>query len=139
MRGLWAALVLMGSPVLAQEDLCGDLSRATQTELNTCAFRGWEAADAALNEAYGAAVAEARGRDERRGREEGGAEEMLCRAQRAWVSYRDADCDVEASFFEGGSAEPMTLYGCMTQHTEDRTARLWGYVQIHRPLREDEP
>jgi uncharacterized protein YecT (DUF1311 family) len=136
--GILAAWLALAVPALAQEDPCVDLTYATQPELNQCVFLDWQVADEALNRAYATAVAEARARDASI-TGEGGAEELLRQAQRAWLAYRDADCEVEASFFEGGQAEPMTRYGCMIQHTEDRTDRLWGYVRIHRPLREDEP
>ena len=76
---------------------------------------GPDALDAALNAAYAAAVA----------RVEGGPQEALLRdAQRAWIAFRDAACDAEASLYEGGTFQPVAGTECRTRLTQARTGDL---------------
>ena len=62
--------------------------------------------------------------------ERGGAA-ALKEAQRAWISFRDKACEVEGYAMKGGSAEPLLVYGCMRQLTEDRTGQLTGFVDSY--------
>jgi uncharacterized protein YecT (DUF1311 family) len=50
----------------------------------------------------------------------------LKEAERAWIAYRDAECDFEGSFAEGGSMQPMLVSGCMATLTKERIATLKG-------------
>lgn len=124
MRVPAALLTLAAAPLAAQEHPCD--AAVTQQELNLCSQEAWQAADAELNLAYGEALAWAEG--------DPAAEELLRAAQRAWLAFRDADCAVEAAFFEGGSAEPMILFGCLEDRTVTRTEQLWAYVETYGPL-----
>ena len=117
-----AAALLLGAPAAAQELDCG--RAVTQVEMNDCAALDREAADAALNLAYGKAVARAEAFDTH---PEGRAEETLRAAQRAWVPYRDALCEAEAALWDGGSAEPMVRSGCLAAVTRERTEDLRTY------------
>lgn len=94
---------------------------ATQADLDRCAEEAYAAADFALNEAFASAVAVA-ARMDREG--EGGAEEMLRIAQRAWLPFRDSACELEALPFEGGSVQNMVRLGCLERQTRQRTADL---------------
>lgn len=83
--------------------------------MNACAAKGFAAADAALNTAWKPAksFADAIGRGD-----------ALLDAQRAWLTYRDAACDVHASPFEGGSLQPLIYSTCMSELTTQRTQML---------------
>jgi uncharacterized protein YecT (DUF1311 family) len=50
--------------------------------------------------------------------------DRLIRAQRAWTTYRWAQCDAEVFLSRGGSEEPMYFYACMQAMTEVRLADL---------------
>ncbi|MFM5077672.1 lysozyme inhibitor LprI family protein, partial [Aeromonas caviae] len=50
--------------------------------------------------------------------------ERLRTAQRAWITFRDAQCRYEAGVYEGGSMAPMVHSSCLTQLTEARTKDL---------------
>ena len=117
MRILAGAFLLLAGPVAAQEHPCDGAE--TQIDLNECSFVAWEQADAELNDAYAAAMRVAEGYG-------GTVADDLRAAQRAWIAFRDADCAAEAAFWEGGSAQPMILYGCLEMITLQRTDDLWA-------------
>ena len=48
----------------------------------------------------------------------------LLAAQRAWLTYRDAECTVQGYEFRGGSASPMAHAQCIAALTRARTAAL---------------
>jgi uncharacterized protein YecT (DUF1311 family) len=50
----------------------------------------------------------------------------LREAQRAWVSFRDAQCRLESFEARGGSMQPMLDSGCRAAVTRARTAELRG-------------
>jgi uncharacterized protein YecT (DUF1311 family) len=91
----------------------------TQFDLNACSLVAWQKADAALNEAWDAALAAL---DEP-------VEARLRAAQRAWIAFRDAECEAQAAFFEGGSAQPMVRNGCLESLTLARTGEIRGYEE----------
>ena len=102
----------------AQANNC-DTTMAQQ-EMNRCADLAFQAADGELNDAYAGAVAFAR--------EIGGeAEDKLRKAQRAWVTFRDAACDAEAYPNEGGSIQPMVYSYCLARLTDQRRADLIAF------------
>jgi uncharacterized protein YecT (DUF1311 family) len=106
-----------------------------QQEMNYCAARDAERADAELNAVYRTAIASAQAADrewariesnaESRGHEPG-EEATLREAQRAWVTFRDAHCRLESYEARGGSMQPMLDAGCRATITRARTAELRG-------------
>ena len=116
-RVIAGLVLLLPLPALAAED-CTRLS--TQLEMNFCAGRNREAADAALNEAYRRIVARLGTDTATLG--------QLREAQRAWIAFRDAECTFAASGVEGGSIYPMILLGCRETMTRERISALRGYL-----------
>lgn len=55
---------------------------------------------------------------------ESGSIEKLQVAQRAWIRYRDSDCEAEAGLYEGGSIQPAVRSGCLERVTRARIAEL---------------
>lgn len=130
-----AALVLAclaGLPALAQDIDCANAM--AQQELNQCAYADWEAADADLNAAYQSAMALMKEWDAGVPTAEQGGAVALRDAQRAWVTFRDKACEAEGFAMRGGSAEPLLVYGCMRQLTEERTAHLVTLVESYGDL-----
>ena len=116
-----AAGLLLGSffaPVAQAQTAADCISPQAQQMMNACAAKEYQAVDAALNEAWKPAktFADAIGR--------GGA---LLTAQRAWLAYRDAACEVHASPYEGGSIQPLVYSTCMTELTVQRTRMLLDF------------
>ncbi|WP_411035686.1 lysozyme inhibitor LprI family protein [Shinella sp. BYT-45] len=99
----------------------------TQSDLNICAHREYEAADAELNTVYKKAMDAARAMDEELkdlGEHYVGAVDALKRAQRSWIGYRDGQCELAGFEARGGSMEPMLVSGCLADLTRKRTAEL---------------
>ena len=100
-----------------------------QLEMNQCAFRDFERADAELNRLWRDVITGARASDRsgENGRREGDdrtEEATLREAQRAWVAFRDAHCTWEGFAERGGSLEPMVYEECRTRLTRERIAQL---------------
>jgi uncharacterized protein YecT (DUF1311 family) len=116
-------------PATAQEIDCQNA--VTQTEMSQCAYDDWEIADAKLNLAYKRAMQLLKEWDADLPEDEKGGAAALQEAQRAWITFRDKACEVEGYAMKGGSAEPLLVYGCMRQLTEDRSAQLNGLVDAY--------
>jgi uncharacterized protein YecT (DUF1311 family) len=82
--------------------------------MNRCAREELRRADARLNVAYGRLLA----------RLDANRRTKLQKAERAWVAFRDAQCDYEGSESEGGSIQPLEIAACKTELTNARIAQL---------------
>lgn len=122
-------LACLSLPAAAQEVDCA--SAVAQADLNQCAYQDWEAADAALNDAYQEAMTLLQDWDTNLPEEEQGGADALKEAQRAWITFRDKACEAEGYAMKGGSAEPLLVYGCMRLLTEERTAHLTSMVMAY--------
>ena len=124
------ALACLCLPAAAQESDCA--SAMAQAELNQCAYQDWEAADAELNAAYRQALALLAAWDATLPAGEQGGGAALKEAQRAWITFRNKACEAEGYVMKGGSAQPLLVYGCMRQLTEERSAHLAAMVEAYR-------
>ena len=102
-----------------QQNPCEDA--ATQAEMNQCARKAHEAADAELNKAYNRFVAKLD--EEQRA--------QLKAAELAWIKYRDSTCELEGSFYKGGTMRPMIYSYCLERVTKERTAELKLQLEIY--------
>ncbi len=96
---------------------CDDAT--TQQEMNACAGEGYQAADKELNTTY----------DEIMGRLDGDSKDRMKTAQRAWIRFRDAECEFVSGPTSGGSANSMVKAGCLERLTQQRTETLKSYSQ----------
>ncbi|MEM1366144.1 MAG: lysozyme inhibitor LprI family protein [Pseudomonadota bacterium] len=108
--------ILLATPTLAQEWDCTDPASMPQQQMNYCAAKDFERADAALNAAWKLIYPDY-------GKSMEGDDHLL-NAQRAWLRYRDAQCDAEGLNVEGGSLEPFIVATCRARMTQDRTTEL---------------
>jgi uncharacterized protein YecT (DUF1311 family) len=106
------ALAFTTSPAFAE--LCDDPQ--TQVDMNYCAKYHFDRADADLNDVYGKLKAGYAEIEQ--------AKAALTAAQRAWVTFRDAECKQDEYAIEGGSAAQMVLFECRQRLTEARTEQL---------------
>lgn len=108
---LWiiATAALLGAPALAQDIDCA--KAMTQTDMNICADRDYQAADKKLNATYA----------ELRSTLDDASKGKLKTAQRSWIGFRDAECTFETASSEGGSIHPMEYSGCLTRLTKERS------------------
>lgn len=116
-------LLLLGlipaAPAFAQDIDCTDLTDLPQQEINICLAQEHAFWDRLLNDAYQRVI----------GLRDPEAEERLRIAQRAWITYRDATCEMEADRMRGGSGEAMLRFGCLARLTERRARDLETYLQ----------
>ena len=59
--------------------------------------------------------------------------QQLIIAQRAWISFRDADCKFAISAVEGGTMAPLIFNNCLQDLTKKRTSELNSYLQNEMP------
>ncbi len=103
--GTFVATVLMCGSAYAQNDPdqpkvdCNNAQ--TQMDMNICSQRDYDKADKALNEQYKKTRAAMVAIDSDLDADLKGAEKALVKAQRAWVDYRDGECEAEGSPGEG--------------------------------------
>ena len=136
MLGALVLLWLLGPfavpPARAADDRIDCENAASTYEINVCAERAFEAADARLNAVYkqalGAivemAVAE-------KPYDAASWEAALRASQRAWIAFRDAECNRHvAMFWSGGSGATADILGCMTTMTKTRADELAERYEI---------
>jgi uncharacterized protein YecT (DUF1311 family) len=123
---LLMALVAQASfDARAREYGCDDAQ--SQLAMNMCAELDFERADADLNRVYREEVASARQADREIDSDDHRptSEAVLRQAQRAWLTFRDAQCTYEGyGEARGGSMEPMVYSGCLARLTRERIAQL---------------
>jgi uncharacterized protein YecT (DUF1311 family) len=124
--------------VLATSTLADDkpdcIDPQTQMEMTFCAGVDYQEADAALNALWPDVLAAAKLNDEYVGdmaRERGvpTTVEALRDAQRAWIRFRDAQCEFEAYEVFGGTMQPMVGSLCLARLTRERITLLSQALQ----------
>ena len=106
-----ALLVLTTPPAQAQNR--PELDGRTQLEINAQAGQRFRMADDQLNAAYAKLMATA----------SPDGRERLRAAQRAWVAFRDLDCEARAGS-RGGSFHSAAVLLCREALTDERTRTL---------------
>ena len=122
-----SALLLLSSPQANEPEVdCKD--PMTQMAMNVCAGREYQAADRELNAVWKKASQRAKSVDKDVG--DGTQHRELLAAQRAWLTFRDAQCSFEANQYRGGSIMPLIRSTCLTALTEARTKQLREYLEF---------
>jgi uncharacterized protein YecT (DUF1311 family) len=102
--------------------MAGALAQTTY-ELRLEADEALKQADAALNEAYKAAMASL----------DDTQKEALKRAQRAWIPYRDAAIAAEASLYAGGTLEGVAATEAAVAIAQDQASLLRALLAVDGP------
>lgn len=97
---------------------CNDQS--TQSDLNICADQDFKAADKTLNDVYRTIV--------KRLSQDPEGKTRLTASQKAWIAFRDAECDFQSGDSIQGSIHPMLVLICRTGLTKARTEELKVYL-----------
>jgi uncharacterized protein YecT (DUF1311 family) len=91
-------------------------SEVVQMAINQCTGDNLGAADAELNRVYRKLIGEQT--DQK-------SKDKLRNLERAWVAYRDKECDSEVGpQSEGGSSWPMDMNTCLQQKTDAQIRKL---------------
>jgi uncharacterized protein YecT (DUF1311 family) len=99
----------------AEETACMDADQSQQG-MNMCAGEAYQRADKALNAQWQKVIA--------RYGDDAKAKALLLEGQRAWLTYRDAQCQMAAYDSIGGSIWPLINSGCLAELTRRRTREL---------------
>lgn len=124
------SLMLLAAAAQDPEIDCGNAM--AQFELNACAYKEYERADAAMNVQWKITSERMKVIDADFDRTQDGRPgyfDTLLAGQRAWLTYRDKHCASEGYTMRGGSAEPMVISGCKAQLTEARTKQLKELIE----------
>jgi uncharacterized protein YecT (DUF1311 family) len=117
---LWAPALLLtvaaSRPAPAQQSVCGDA--ITQFDINRCVGQHLDASQRMLTRLL-------QSLDSSLTRDRAA---QLTRVQRAWISYRDQQCEWDGRQFEGGSMQAMEVAGCRWRLTEARIVQLRPWV-----------
>jgi uncharacterized protein YecT (DUF1311 family) len=122
---LCGCVLLVDGPVEAQEPKVDCTATGTQLEMTYCSEQEYDAADKLLNRQYQAARKTMKAWDadaDLSGSE--GADAALLKSQRAWIAYRDSQCEFYGFQGHGGSIEPQLIYDCQRDLTVKRTAEI---------------
>jgi len=119
MRITAVALLLAFAPAaMAQAPNCRQPQ--TQMEANLCAAEAYKRTDAEMTAIYRQIRA--------RLKDDEATTQLLIKAQRAWIAFRDGECVFSSSRVEGGSAHGMVLTLCRDAMTKKRIAELKVYL-----------
>ncbi|QGZ65931.1 lysozyme inhibitor LprI family protein [Paraburkholderia acidisoli] len=113
-----AALAFLSAPAWSAQSDCMTTA-TTQQAMNACAGQKLKASDQQLNTTYNALLAKTS--------KPGG--EQLRKAQRAWVAWRDAQCQFDTLGTRQGSVNPMVYTLCVNDLTQQQTKHL--AAQLH--------
>ncbi len=125
---LLIAGLLWGGPAFADE-LPDCIDPQFQVEMTYCAGVDYEKADNELNALWPEVAAAAKERDEyvaEQAKSMGVPTtfEALLTAQRAWLKFRDAECEYQSYSFFGGTGQSMAGSLCLAQITQERIYQL---------------
>jgi uncharacterized protein YecT (DUF1311 family) len=95
----------------------------SQAEMNMCWGKEYKAADTRLNEAFRQFMTKLN--DEEKA--------QLKKAQLAWITYRDANCDFVADQYKGGTMRPMIAAMCLADVTNARVNELQSQIKDREP------
>lgn len=99
----------------------------TTVQMTQCAALDADAAEAQLNTAYQQLL-------KRLGQPDTATDKFslmrqkLQVAQRAWIKFRDADCDAVYQVNASGTIRGLAALGCKRAHAEQRTKELQAYL-----------
>ena len=105
-----AALALTTVPAAA--DPCDQMR--TQEQSNACAESDYKAATAEINRLYNDTLAKYDAKNQT----------LLRTAERAWITFRDAECAFRNAGNAGASTWPMVHFSCLAELTRKRIDEL---------------
>jgi len=117
-RLLFLVLVVMAPVSVARADDC--TNAVDQRTMNECADKAYKKSDAELNALYKQIKQRLKGNVD--------GTKLLIAAQRAWVTFRDAECKFSTSAVSGGSVYPAIYAGCVDRLTKTRIDDLKAYL-----------
>ncbi len=120
-----AAVLASGVAFAAPAPDCANAS--TTVQMTQCAAQDADAAETRLNAAYQQLVKQLTQPDTATDKYSE-MRQKLQAAQRAWIKFRDADCEAVYQVNASGSIRGLAALGCKRAHAEQRTKELQAYL-----------
>jgi uncharacterized protein YecT (DUF1311 family) len=99
----------------------------TQTDMNESAYKAFQREDAKLNALYVKLLHSYNPKDE----DEGRTYKKIIAAEKAWITYRDAQADMDASMeAEGGSVYPTVFSNACASLTDERIKSIKAELKV---------
>lgn len=118
-----AWLGVSGGAGLAEEaNSCADAT--TTIAMRECLDKAYTSADAALNAVWKQVIAGVGDADHMPPNERKAWKDELLESQRAWIQFKEHDCDAVGFEWWGGSGAGGAILSCLLEHTEARTKDL---------------
>ncbi len=115
--GIFGALLSSFAAIAtAQADDCQNAS--SQAALNECYGKAYKKSDAELNKVF---------KTLQRRADDADLKKKLVQSQRAWIAFRDAECDMQTA--GGGSISGMAYSICLSGLTQQRINDLKKYLK----------
>ena len=115
-----ATLSIIVSAPATKADDCANATGG-QAGLDDCYDKAFKKSDAELNKLY--KQIEARIKDD------AATTKLLVTAQKAWVAFRDGECNFQSAGASGGSIGPMIYSMCLDGLTQSRIKDFQGYLK----------
>lgn len=109
---------LMANAALVQAADCDSLTN--QNAINQCISNEYKSSDAELNKLYKEIST--------RLKDNADTLKALRTSQRAWIGFRDAECDFAAINTQGGSIHAMLITSCRNELTQARIKDFNNYL-----------
>ena len=122
---MWLGVLgpLCAMPAFAEDDtICA--SATTTVEIRACLDRAYTSADAELNVVWKQVTASVARVDTMPAKERAVWKDELLKAQRAWIVFKEHDCDAVGFEWWGGTGAPGAILNCLLAHTRARTKDL---------------
>ena len=124
---LTLALVAASTLCVAQPDITCKPDGNTR-EMDRCAEIALKEKDRELNEAY-QALLKSLGPESKDNRgDQAKVTKKLREAQRAWVAFRDNDCEAKTTLWAEFTMRGAVYFGCMIERTDQRIKELRSWV-----------
>ncbi|MDM0074357.1 lysozyme inhibitor LprI family protein [Variovorax sp. J2P1-59] len=125
---LGAVVLLASCAALAQApDPCK--TQKNTVEINECAQQTLARKDKELNAAYQSLVKSLASDGKTDTTDYAGTKKLLQQAQRAWVQFRDSDCNAKYTLNAAGTIRDVAALSCKIEHTEQRTKQLKDWIK----------
>ena len=109
-----ALFLLLLSTIYAGEGAAQCKDAVSTRDMEDCAASEYKKADTELNRVYQETLKKLQPKDA----------QLLRKAQRAWLTYRDAHCDAQYQLYSGGSITPVILAQCRWTLTAQRAKEI---------------
>lgn len=129
MRVLWLSLTLRTASTFCfaqSADPCK--TQSTTLVINECGKLTLKEKDRELNQAYQALMKSLKADDTGDDRNFAEVKKKLQDAQRAWITFRDNDCQGKLSRWASGTIRGARHLGCLADRTEQRTKELRNWA-----------